>query len=250
METDFSYYIKLLKDIQGDASPSTLKYISQRFNRVAGIIKRRVYLLSNNKVIEELCKTREKIFAMRYLATASIKIGGIILFFLTFLGVVILYFSQSPGLLSLIIKPPDIFHYIVDKIVLTIIAMYIILGGSFNLLKYIIGLIFGIKFDGFYLGDYGQICLKKNCLRYYKAGKKRVYFYLCSALLPFLILGFTCLWLCIDVGNYWGIATLVIHTIMTILLYRKKKGELYRFVREIRVLKEQKYLSQILKLRQ
>jgi len=249
MSLNGDHFVKLLIEIQQDISTSPIKNVVQRYNRIAGIIKRRIDLLSNDRVIKELCNTREKLFNMQYLGTISITLGLLISLFLLLLGALSLYFSQFPGLIGLIFDFPPKIEYITDKIFITSFSIYTILAGSFNPLKYIIGRICSINFNGFYLGNLGQLALKKDCISYFRAGKKRLIFYFFSALIPFLVLLVVSLWLYFVASNLSGFFIILFHLMMTYVFYKKRKGETYRFIREIKTFRQQKYLSDLLKLK-
>ena len=249
MSLNPDHYTQQLKEIQQELrEDSSFHYGCKRFYRIVGILKRRPELLSSESLVN-ICKdTRDEIFKKRHGFSFS-KVYGLIWFILLMgLGATLFFFSQTSGTITFFFTFKPGIKFFIDNIAMGFLSQIIILGAGFPISQFVIGIVLGIKLEGFYIGHMSQPCLKKEFSSYLLAGDKRILYFsltFISASLWLLIPG---LIMMIFWGNYTGLIVTTIHFFVSIAMgIFFRKGEFYRIIREMKISKERKILKQMYK---
>ncbi|MHA1685870.1 MAG: hypothetical protein ACTSYD_05590 [Candidatus Heimdallarchaeaceae archaeon] len=248
MSNSVSYYIKQLTELEYLIDQKEdLKTLLRIFNRLVGRIKRRTDLIQNDTIVAKICAVREKLFELRYFAPYSLFFGTIWLILVALVGGALLFVSLHYGIIEIFISEPTSLVMFIDHVFVPLWAQYIILGGLFLPTQLVIGFFFGIRFEGYYLGDRTQPCLKKNYCDYITLSqRKRILYYGVLNIIPFLWLAVTAVIIQLLANQFVGYYTLLVHFIVTLIVtLKQKRGNLYRFIRECKVAKQQKMLNSL-----
>ena len=227
-------------DKEGDS-----KEIRKAFWRIVGKIKRLNPTEVRVENIEKATLIRNRLFRQNILLGVNRGLG---LFFLValfaFIGFIwaLLFFETT---LALFIILPPLFTLLALNCSLLVLMIFLAYG-AYPWGRYIGGIIARVKFDGFYRYSPGELGLKIEYTSYLKTTQSRrkwVFgvpviwiFGLFLLLIPITV-----------VFNPMGIWTpllmVLLFGVFYIAIYYRKTGELYRFIRELRIDRELKRKS-------
>jgi hypothetical protein len=222
-------------DIEGDTPE-----VRRDFWRIVGRIKRKNPTELEEEVVGKTTAIRNHLFKQKI----AISIGkGLAIYFLVFLFSVlgylwILFFFEST-LAQFILLPPLIVLLALN-ILLGIISIFVAYG-SYPLGRYLGGVIARVKFEGLYRYSPGELGLKieyTSYLRTTASRRKWVFGFPIIWVFGILFMLLPITWLLNPSGIYAPIIIIILFIIFYISIYYLKTGELYRFVREIRIARE------------
>lgn len=250
MSNSLSYFLVQLNELEQLIDEDEELSIALRiYNRLTSRIRRRLDLLQQEELIAKLCSIREKLFSRRFLAPFSLFYGTLLLLFLAMVGIALIFTSLKLGLFCLLIGNQTMFTIFLDHYLLPIVGQYIFLAGIFLPTQLLIGNLFGLYFQGYYLGPNGQPCLKKDCKRYLlMPQRQKIIYYLILNLVPPSWLAFSGFIIQYLNHTLLGYITVLFHILLISYIgIVKNRGDVYRLIREIKIAKEQKLLNKIYK---
>ncbi len=219
--------------------------IRRTFWRTVGQIKR----LAPNEVSEDIIvrttEIRNRLFKPEVVLTIR---KGLAIFFIVFLLAmfgylwVLLYFE--PTLALFIILPVPIFLVVLNGLLL-IICVFVAYG-SYPWGRYIGGLIARVDFEGFYRYSPGELGLKieyASYLRTTQSRRKWVFGFPIIWVFGSLIFLIPITWILNPSGIWAPLIIISLFGIFYVAIYYRKVGELYRFLRELRIAREVKRKS-------
>jgi len=227
-------------DQEGDTTQ-----IRKSFWRIVGKIKRMDSAVVDDEVVEKTTAIRNRLFKQDIV----ISVGkGVAVYFLVFLSsflgyILVLLFLEST--LALFIILPPLFVQIILNISLILICICTAYG-AYPMGRYLGGIMARVKFDGMYRYSPGELGLKIEYTSYLRTTPSRrkwvfgfpiiwVFGILISLLLT------TCL---LNPAGIWApIFIIILFGMFYVIIYRMKTGEIYRFVRELRIAREVKHNS-------
>lgn len=222
-------------DEEGDT-----KEIRKTFWRIVGKIKRLDSKEVNNKIIEKTAHIRNRLFKNEVVLSVNKGLG---LFFLValfaFIGFIwaLLYFDTILALF--IILPPLFMLIVLNGILLVLIIL--IAYGAYPWGRYLGGVIGRVKFDGFYRYSPGEFGLKIEYISYLKTTQSRRKWVFGFPVLWVFSLFFMLLpiaWIFNPSGVWTPLFMVLLFGVFYMVIYYKKTGELYRFMRELRIERE------------
>jgi hypothetical protein len=224
-------------DQEGDT-----KQVRKAFWRIVGKIKRMEPTAVDDEVVEKTTAVRNRLFKQDIVINTG---KGVATYFLvcilSFLGYIgVLLFLESS--LSLFIILPPLFFQIILNIVLILLSVFIAYG-SYPMGRYIGGVIARVKFEGMYRYSPGELGLKieyTSYLRTTPSRRKWVFGFPIIWVFGILLILLPITWLLNPVGIWAPIFIIILFAIFYVAIYRMKIGELYRFVRELRIAREVK----------
>lgn len=224
-------------DKEGDT-----KEIRKVFWRMVGKIKRLDPTNVNDKTIEKTAHIRNRLFKHEVVLSVNKGLG---LFFLVALFATIgfiwtlLYFETI--LAQFIILPP-LFMLIAPNGTLLVLII-VIAYGAYPWGRYFGGVIARVKFDGFYRYSPCEFGLKIEYTSYLKTTQSRrkwVFgFPIIWVFSTFFIL-IPIAWILNPAGIWMPLLIVLLFGVFYMIIYYKKTGELYRFMRECRIEREVK----------
>ncbi len=225
-------------DQEGDTTQ-----VRKAFWRIVGKIKRMDSAVVDDEVVEKATAIRNRLFKQDIV----ISVGkGVVVYFmvflLSFLGYIwVLLFLEST--LALFIILPPLFVQIILNISLILICICIAYG-AYPMGRYLGGVMARVKFDGMYRYSPGELGLKieyTSYLRTTPSRRKWVFGFPIIWVFGILISLLLTTWLLNPAGIWAPIFIIIFFGIFYVIIYRMKTGEIYRFVRELRIAREVKH---------
>ncbi len=225
-------------DQEGDTTQ-----VRKAFWRIVGKIKRMDSAVVDDEVVEKATAIRNRLFKQDIV----ISVGkGVVVYFLvfllSFLGYIwVLLFLEST--LALFIILPPLFVQIILNISLILICICIAYG-AYPMGRYLGGVMARVKFDGMYRYSPGELGLKieyTSYLRTTPSRRKWVFGFPIIWVFGILISLLLTTWLLNFAGIWAPIFIIILFGLFYVIIYRMKTGEIYRFVRELRIAREVKH---------
>ncbi|MFX1404005.1 MAG: hypothetical protein ACFE9D_05985 [Promethearchaeota archaeon] len=224
-------------DQEGDTAQ-----VRKVFWRIVGKIKRLDPALVDDKVVEKATAIRNRLFKHKI----AISVGrGVAVYFLVFLLSILGYiwallFLEST--LAVFIILPPLFAQIILNIVLILICVCTAYG-FYPMGRFLGGVIARVKFEGMYRYSPGELGLKieyASYLRTTPSRRKWVFGFPIIWVFGILITLLPITWLLNPTGVWAPIFIIILFALFYVVIYRMKTGEIYRFVRELRIAREVK----------
>ena len=139
--------------------------------------------------------------------------------------------------IALFIILPPILSLILLNVILILISVFVAYG-SYPWGRYLGGLIARVKFDGFYRYSPGELGLKieyTSYLRTTQSLRKWVYGFPILWVFCDLLLLLSITWILNPSGIWAPVIIIILFGVFYIYIYTRRTGELYRFVRELRI---------------
>lgn len=218
------------------------KSVRKGFWRIIGRMKRQDPGTISEPTIKKAAEIRNRLFKQSVIL--GLNKGLVIFLFVALLalsGFVWILIFFEPTLSFLILLPPFILTIAFNGVLLLVSVL--IAYGVYPWGRFLGGAIAGVKFEGFYLYSPGEFGLKIEYTSYLQTTQSRrkwvfgfpIIWVFGSLFLLVLIAGL------LNPAGIWAPLLFVIFFgPFYILLYYKKTGELYRFVREHRIAREVK----------
>ncbi|MFX1565379.1 MAG: hypothetical protein ACFFCH_05260 [Promethearchaeota archaeon] len=216
--------------------------VRRDFWRIVGQLKRQNPRELDEEVIEKTTAIRNRLFKQEI----AISVGrGLVLYFLVFLFSilaylwVLLYFEIT---LAQFITLLPFIVILVLNIVLGVLSIFVVYG-SYPLGRYLGGIIARVKFEGLYRYSPGELGLKieyTSYLRTTPSRRKWVFGFPIIWVFGIIFILLPITWLANPSGIYTPIIIIILFAIFYIFIYYQKTGEIYRFVRELRIAREVK----------
>ncbi len=212
-------------DVEGDS-----KQVRRAFWRIIGKMKRRAPSEMTNGEIDKATEIRNRLFHQPVILGVG---KGLLIFFL------IAFFSYMAFIW--ILSFLEIHILVLNGILffLGIFALY----GVYPLGRYLGGRIARVKFEGFYRYSPGELGLKIEYTSYLKTTQSRrkwVFGFPVIWVFAFLFLEVVIAWFLNPLGLWTPLIFLILFPIFYIAIFYRKTGELYRFIRELRIEREVK----------
>jgi hypothetical protein len=237
-----SFLTELEKIEQRLEQEGDTKQVRTAFWRIISKIKRQDPRQITDATIDKAAKIRNQLFSHDVILSTSKGLG---LFFLialiAFIGIIQILLFFDAWLASLMPYDPFVFTIILN--VFLVIGSILLAYGVYPWGRYFGGVIARIKFDGFYRYSPGELGLKIEYTSYLKTTQSRRKWVF--GLPVFWVFGFFFILLPITwflkPSGIWGpFIMIILFGIFYPVIYRRKTGELYRFVRELRIAREVK----------
>ncbi len=218
------------------------KQVRKAFWRIIGKMKRQEPKQITDAEIEKAAKIRNQLFRQKIVLSMP---KGLLLFFfialIAFFGIIQLLLFLDVWLANII--PYDPFLYtIILNILLSIVAV-ILAYGVYPWGRYFGGVIGRVKFEGFYRYSPGELGLKieyASYLRTTQSRRKWVFGLPILWVFGFFFILLPIAWV-LNPSGIWGPLVMIgLFAIFYPTIYHRKIGELYRFVRELRIAREVK----------
>jgi hypothetical protein len=222
-------------DKEGDT-----KEIRKTFWRIVGKIKRLNPTEVDDEVIDKTANIRNRLFKHEVVLSVNRGLG---LFFLVALfadiGFIwaLLYFET---ILALFIILPPFFRLLALNGILLVLMIFMAYG-AYPWGRYVGGVIARVKFDGFYRYSPGELGLKIEYTSYLKTTQSRRKWVFGVPVIWVFGIFFTLLpiaWFLNPSGIWTPLLMVLLFGVFYLVIYYKKTGELYRFIRELRIEQE------------
>ncbi len=216
-------------EIDGDS-----KQVRRAFWRIIGKMKRRAPSEVTIEEINKATEIRNRLF--RHPVILGVGKGLLIFFLITFFS----YASFIWVLLSLEV------HILALNAILFILSIFA-LYGVYPFGRYLGGRIARVKFDGFYRYSPGELGLKIEYVSYLKttlSRRKWVFGFPIIWVFVFLFLEVVVAWFLNPLGLWAPLIILISFPFFYVAITNWKLGELYRFLRELRIEREVKQKRQ------
>lgn len=222
------------------------KNIRKAFWRIIGKMKRQNPANLDEAEIEKAAAIRNCLFKQPVILKVQ---TGLLLFFITALIAffaflwVLFYFESS--LAMFILLPPGITTILLN-VVLGIITIFIAYG-VYPWGRFLGGRIACVRFEGFYRYSPGELGLKIEYTSYLKttpSRRKWVFGFPIPWVFAFIVILIPITWFLNPAGTWAPLLICILFAIFYLVIYRAKTGELYRFVRELRIAREVKRTQQ------
>lgn len=210
-------------EVEGDS-----KQVRRAFWRIVGKMKRLPHSEVTNGEIDKATEIRNRLFRQPVIMGVG---KGLLIFFLIAL---FFYAVFIWGLLSLE------YHILVLNGILFILSIFA-LYGMYPLGRYLGGRIARVKFDGFYRYSPGELGLKIEYVSYLKTTQSRrkwVFGFSIIWIFSFLLLEVVIAWFLNPLGLWAPLIILISFPFFYVAITYRKLGELYRFIRELRIERE------------
>lgn len=212
-------------DIEGDS-----KQVRRAFWRIIGKMKRCAPSEVTNEEIDKATEIRNRLFHQPVILSVG---KGLFIFFL----IAIFSYAAFVWVLSVL----EIHILILNGILFfpSLFALY----GVYPLGRYLGGRIARVKFEGFYRYSPGELGLKIEYNSYLKTTQSRrkwVFGFPVIWVFGFLFLEVIIAWFLNPLGLWVPLFILILFPIFYIAIIYLKVGELYRFIRELRIEREVK----------
>lgn len=216
--------------------------VRRPFWRTVGQIKRLAPNEISEDIIVKTTEIRNRLFKREVVLT--IRKGLAIFFFVFLLAMlgylwVLLYFE--PTLALFIILPVPILLLVLNGLLL-IICVFVAYG-SYPWGRYLGGLIARVNFEGFYRYSPGELGLKieyASYLRTTPSRRKWVFGFPIIWVFGSLAILIPITWIINPSGIWAPLLIICLFGIFYVAIYYRKTGELYRFMRELRIASEVK----------
>ena len=222
-------------DQEGDT-----KEIRKTFWRIVGKIKRLNPSEVSNEIIEKTVNLRNRLFKQKVVLSVN-KGLGLFLLVAIFADIgfiwALLYFKTI--LASFIILPPILTLLALNGILLVFIVF--MAYGAYPWGRYLGGVIARVKFDGFYRYSPGEFGLKIEYTSYLKTTQSRrkwVFGIPVIWVFGIFIILLPIAWSLKPAGIWAPLLMVLLFGVFYMVIYYKKTGELYRFMRERRIEQE------------
>jgi len=237
-----TYLSDLEKIEQGLDSEGDTKATRKSFWRIIGKMKRQNPASLKEAEIQKATAIRNRLFKQPVIVGVRI---GLLMFFITgllaFLAFLWVLFYFESSLTLFILLPPGL-SIILLNIVLGIITVFIAYG-VYPLGRFLGGAIANVRFEGFYQYSPGELGLKIEYTSYLKTSQSRrkwVFGFPIPWVFSFIfiLLPITLVWN--PTGIWAPMIIIILLAIFYLAIYRANTGELYRFMRELRIAREVK----------
>ncbi|MFX1510444.1 MAG: hypothetical protein ACFFBR_09085 [Promethearchaeota archaeon] len=224
-------------DQEGDTSK-----VRRDFWRIVGQIKRKNSIELDDEIIERTTVIRNRLFKQDIVISVGKGLAlYFLLFFFSFLGYlwVLAYFETT---LAQFIILPSLIVFLALNFVLGVISIFVAYG-SYPLGRFFGGCIARVKFEGLYRYSPGELGLKieyRSYLRTTPSRRKWVFGVPIIWVFGILFILLAITWFFNFSGIYAPMLIIIMFAIFYVLIYFRKIGELYRFVRELRIAREVK----------
>lgn len=211
--------------------------VRRTFWRTVGQIKRLDHNEASEEIIVKTTAIRNHLFKQE--VVLSVRKGLAIFFFVYLVALlgylwVLIYFEATLDLF--IILPMPIRIVVLNSLLLTICIF--VAYGSYPWGRYLGGLIARVDFEGFYRYSPGELGLKieyASYLRTTQSRRKWVYGFPIIWVFGSLILLAPITWI-LNPSGIWAPSIIIcLFGIFYVAIYYRKTGELYRFIRELRI---------------
>lgn len=214
---------------EGDTSA-----VRKAFWRIVGRIKRQDPNKVEDEVIEKAAELRNRLFKKRVVLNVG---KGLLIF-----GIIALL-SFSGFIWMLLNGTQFITNIVLYNGVLLVIGIFIFYG-VYPIGRYLGGVIARVKFEGFYRYSPVELGVKIEYVSYLKTTQSRrkwVFGFPIFGVAAFIILQILSAWIINRQGIWAPLFFLIIFPFFYYAIYRVKEGEVYRFIRELRIARELKY---------
>ena len=224
-------------DQEGDT-----KVVRRSFWRIIGQMKRQDPKELDESTIIKAAEVRNRLFKQKVVLGVR---KGLLVFFLIalvfFWGNITILLYLELALIVVIGYNPVLFLVIMN--VLLAIGSVFVSYGAYPWGRYLGGIIARVKFEGFYRYSPGELGLKIEYTSYLKTTQSRrkwVFGFPILWVFGFLFILLPIAWFLNPRGIWAPLILIVMFAIFYLTIYRMKTGELYRFVRELRIAREVK----------
>jgi Flp pilus assembly protein TadB len=218
------------------------KAVRKAFWRIIGQMKRQDPKNLDEACIIKAAELRNRLFKQKVILSVR---KGLLLFFLIalvfFWGNITILLYLEPGLTA-VIGYNLIFSIVIMNVLLAIVAVFVAYG-VYPWGRYLGGVIARVKFEGFYRYSPGELGLKIEYISYLKSTQSRrkwVFGFPIIWVFGFLFIMLPIAWVLNPYGLWAPVILIIMFGIFYLVIYRAKTGELYRFVRELRIAREVK----------
>lgn len=212
-------------EVEGDS-----KQVRRAFWRIVGKMKRLAPSEVTDGEIDKATEIRNRLFRQPVIMGVG---KGLLIFFL------IAFFSYAAFIWALLYLEVHILVLNGILFFLSIFALY----GVYPFGRYLGGRIARVKFEGFYRYSPGELGLKIEYVSYLKttpSRRKWVFGFPIIWIFTFLFLEVVIAWFLNPLGFWAPLIFLISFPIFYIAITYRKLGELYRFIRELRIEREVK----------
>jgi hypothetical protein len=216
--------------------------VRKAFWQTIGRMKRQDSSDLDDESIEKAAEIRNKLFKQK--VVLSVSKGLFLSFIITIifqLGNIVILLHLESWLSGILILPLTFLITIMN--ILLLIGSVFIAYGAYPWGRYIGGVIARVKFDGFYRYSPGELGLKIEYTSYLKTTQSRrkwVFGFPIIWVFAFLFIQLPLAWFLNPSGVWVPLILISLFGLFYIVIYYKKTGELYRFVRELRIEREVK----------
>ncbi|MDO8124423.1 MAG: hypothetical protein Q6364_08610 [Candidatus Hermodarchaeota archaeon] len=222
-------------DKEGDT-----KEIRKTFWRIVGKIKRLDAIDVTDEIIEKTAHIRNRLF--KHNVVLSVNKGLGLFFFVVLFALIgfiwtLLFFETI--LVVFITLPPFLTLITLNGLVLVLIIF--IAYGAYPWGRYLGGVIARVNFDGFYRYSPGELGLKidyKSYLRTTRSRRKWVFGFPIIWIFGIFLILLPIAWFLNPAGIWTPLLLVLLFGVFYMVIYYKRVGELYRFVRELRIERE------------
>lgn len=234
-------FVSELKTIEQQlAKKGDTKDVRKAFWRIVGKIKRLDPNEVNNELVQKTTDIRNRLFKQKVVLSVNKGLG--LFFFIAlfaFIGFIwtLLYFETF--LVLFIILPP-LFMLIALNGTLLVLTIFIAYG-AYPWGRYFGGVIARVKFDGFYRYSPGELGLKIEYLSYLKTTQSRrkwVFGFPIIWVFGIFFILIPIAWFLNPAGIWMPLLIVLLFGVFYTVIYYRKTGELYRFMRERRIEQE------------
>jgi len=228
------------------ASEGDTPHVRTAFWRIVGKMKRQNPSRLTEAEIDRAAAIRNRLFKQPVILKVR---TGLLLFFITALFAffaflwALFYFESS---LAMIVSLPPGITAILLNITLGIFTIFIAYG-IYPWGRFLGGLIAHVRFEGFYRYSPGELGLKIEYTSYLKTSQSRrkwVFGFPIPWVFAFIIILVPITWLLNPAGIWAPLIICILFVFFYLVIYRAKTGELYRFIRELRIAREVKQTQQ------
>ncbi|MFX1300933.1 MAG: hypothetical protein ACFFAL_07570 [Promethearchaeota archaeon] len=216
------------------------KEIRRAFWRIVGKIKRLDPTEVRDEIIEKSAHIRNRLFKHKILLSVNRGLGLFfliaILAFIAFIWA-LLFFETT---LELFIILPPLFTLLALNVILLVLMIFLAYG-AYPWGRYIGGVIARVKFDGFYRYSPGELGLKIEYTSYLKttqSHRKWVFGFPVFWIFGLFLLLIPIVMVLNPTGIWTPLLMVLLFGIFYMAIYYRKTGELYRFIRELRIERE------------
>ena len=224
-------------DTEGDTDNTR-----KSFWRIIGKMKRQDPASLDEAEIQKAAAIRNRLFKQPVIVGVRI---GLLMFSITaivgFLAFFWVMFYFESNLAMLIPIPPGL-SVIILNVELGIITVFIAYG-VYPVGRYLGGVIARVRFEGFYRYSPGELGLKIEYRSYLKTTQSRrkwVFGFPIPWVFTFIFILLPITWIWNPAGIWAPAIILILFAVFYLVIYRAKTGELYRFMRELRIAREVK----------
>lgn len=212
------------------------------FWRIIGRMKRQDPASLDDDTIQKAAAIRNQLFKKSVIL--SVRTGLFVFFLVALLSFaaflwVLLFFESTVA--TFILLPPWIMMILLN-VVLSIIAV-LISYGDYPWGRYLGGVIARVGFEGFYRYSPGELGLKIEYTSYLKTTQSRrkwVFGFPILWVFCFIFILLPIAWFLNPAGIWAPLILIILFGLAYLGMYRKKTGEVYRFIRELRIAREVK----------